>query len=78
VAQTLEVDLENRILEFDSIAALEAATLAAERRKAGRPVDVRDTLVAGIAIARRATLATRNVRHFGDLGVPVVDPWDSA
>ncbi len=76
LAQTLEVDLENRILEFDSVAAVEAATLAAERRKAGRPVDVRDTLIAGIAIARRGTLATRNVRHFGDLGVPVVDPWD--
>jgi predicted nucleic acid-binding protein len=31
--------------------------------------------IAGIALARRATLATRNVRHFQDLNVPVVDPW---
>ena len=28
-----------------------------------------------IAIARRATLVTRNNRHFGDLPVPVVNPW---
>lgn len=71
----LEEDLENRILDFDSAAATEAASLAAARQKAGRPVDMRDTQIAGIALARRATLATRNVRHFQDLNVPVVDPW---
>lgn len=68
-------DLEGRVLDFDSVAATEAAALAAERQKAGRPVDVRDTLIAGIALARRATLATRNVRHFQGLKVPVVDPY---
>jgi len=36
---------------------------------------MRDTFIAGIARARRATLATRNVRHFDDLSVPVVNPW---
>jgi hypothetical protein len=29
---------------------------------------------AGIALAHRATLATRNVRHFQNLTVPVVNP----
>jgi predicted nucleic acid-binding protein len=38
-------------------------------------VDVRDTLIAGIAIARNATLATRNLKHFEDLPTPVVSPW---
>ncbi len=71
----LKEDLENRVLDFDGAAAAEAASLAAERQKAGRPVDMRDTQIAGIALARRGTLATRNVRHFGDLKVPVVDPW---
>jgi predicted nucleic acid-binding protein len=71
----LEDDLENRVLDFDSAAAAAAAALAATRQKAGRPVDVRDTQIAGIALARRATLATRNVRHFRDLKVPVVNPW---
>lgn len=36
---------------------------------------MRDTQIAGIAVARRGTLAARNVRHFTDLDVPVVDPW---
>lgn len=74
-AELLEQDLENRVLDFDSAAATEAATLAATRQRAGRPVDMRDTQIAGIALARRATLATRNVRHFADLQIPVVDPW---
>ena len=74
-AQLLEEDLENRVLDFDSAAATAAASLAGERQKAGRPVDMRDTQIAGIALARRATLATRNVRHFADLKIPVVDPW---
>ena len=71
-------DLEGRVLDFDTAAADAAAALAASRQRAGRPVDVRDTLIAGIVIARRATLATRNVKHFADLSVSVVNPWDGA
>ena len=74
-ARLLKEDLEDRVLDFDSAAAVEAASLAAERQKAGRPVDMRDTQIAGIALARRATLATRNVRDFWDLKIPIVDPW---
>jgi hypothetical protein len=74
-ARLLKEDLENRVLDFDGAAATEAASVAAERQKAGRPVDIRDTQIAGIALARRATLATRNVRHFVDLKVTIVDPW---
>ena len=74
-SRLLKEDLENRVLDFDGDAATEAALLAAERQKTGRPVDMRDTQIAGIALARHATLATRNVRHFQDLKVPVVDPW---
>lgn len=75
-AQLMEEDLQNRVLEFDSAAAVEAATLAAARQRCGRPVDMRDTQIAGIALARRARLATRNVRHFADLTIPVIDPWN--
>ena len=74
-ARVLDEDLENRVLDFDAVAAVSAAALAAGRHRAGRPVELRDTQIAGIAVARHATLATRNVRHFADLDVPVVDPW---
>ena len=73
--QLLAEDLENRVLDFDAAAAIEAAALAATRQKAGHPVDMRGTQIAGIALARRASIATRNVRHFEDLKVSVVNPW---
>lgn len=71
----LTEDFEGRILPFDHDAAREAATRAAARRAAGTPVDFRDIEIAGIVSARRATLATRNVRHFDGLGIAVVNPW---
>jgi len=74
--QFLRDDLENRVLLFDTNAATQAAHLAAERKARGRPVDMRDTFIAGIALAQRATLVTRNTRHFDDLSVPVVNPWE--
>lgn len=73
----LQEDLENRILDFDGAAAGEAATLAAAGQKAGRSVDFRDTQIAGIALSRHASIATRNVRHFQGLKISVVDPWKS-
>jgi predicted nucleic acid-binding protein len=71
----LAEDLDGRILSFDSAAAAEAATLAASRQRAGINLDIRDTQIAGIAQARRASIATRNLRHFEGLTVPVVSPW---
>ncbi|MEO5338726.1 MAG: type II toxin-antitoxin system VapC family toxin [Magnetospirillum sp. WYHS-4] len=73
--RALEEDFEGRILPFDRAAAWEAAALAAERRRRGRTVEIRDTQIAGIVIARRGVLATGNTRHFQDLPVKVVDPW---
>jgi predicted nucleic acid-binding protein len=73
--QLLVEDLEERVLDFDRSAAEAAAALAAGRQLDGRPVDMRDTQIAGIVIARRAKLATRNVKHFADLTADVVNPW---
>ena len=71
----LRDDLSGRVAAFDSVAAEEAAKLAARRQRRGRPVDLRDTQIAGIALARRADLATRNVQHFDGLNVNLVNPW---
>lgn len=73
--QLIEEDLRGRMLSFDAAAAGEAAALAARRRQSGLNVDIRDTEIAGIALARRATIATGNLRHFQDLSVPVINPW---
>lgn len=67
--------LGGRVLPFDRTAAETAAVIAARQRQVGRPVEMRDVQIAGIAVARKATLATRNTRHFENLGIVLVDPW---
>jgi predicted nucleic acid-binding protein len=74
-ARALDEDFDGRILTFELSAARAAAAIAARRRQGGRPIEIRDAQIAGITAARRATLATRNTRHFADLGIALVDPW---
>jgi toxin FitB len=71
----LEKVVKGRILSFDTAAAQESALLFAARKRQGRIVELRDTQIAGIIRARKATLATRNIRDFADAGIPLVDPW---
>jgi predicted nucleic acid-binding protein len=67
--------LAQRIANFDDEAARLAANLTALRRKQGRVGELRDTMIAGIVLARRASLATRNFSHFSDISATVVNPW---
>lgn len=64
-----------RVLTFDVAAAGRASDLMAARKRKGRPGDLRDTMIAGIALAQHATLATRNTVHFQDTSIPLVNPW---
>ena len=76
-AALIREDLDGRVAPVDGAAAEAAAMLAGKRAASGRVVDFRDTLIAGIALSRRADLATRNIRQFTDLETRVVDPWDT-
>lgn len=76
--ELIQVDLAHRIAVLDVRAAHLSTQLAAERKTRGRPVDMRNTFIAGIALAQAATLATRNTRHFDDLSTPVINPWESS
>jgi predicted nucleic acid-binding protein len=73
--ESLVDKMGHRIAPFDNDAAIEAANLMASRQIKGRPVELRDTMIAGIVLARHATLATRNLVHFEDLSIPLVNPW---
>jgi predicted nucleic acid-binding protein len=74
----LRADFRDRILPFDSAAALEYASIGAERWAAGRPISQFDCQIAAIARAHGATMATRNVSDFEGCGVDVIDPWQHA
>ena len=74
-AQLLAEELQGRVQSFDQPAAIAGGRIAAECQLAGRTLEIRDVQIAGITAVRRATLATRNTRHFADLGIDVVNPW---
>jgi len=69
--------VQGRIVNFDEAAARMAADMSALQKETGRPVDSRDTMIAGIVLASHATLATRNVKHFEDIAPSVVNPWEA-
>ena len=69
--------MQQRIASYDQTAARRSAELAAERRRRGRPGELRDTMIAGIVLASHATLATRNVKHFEEIASSLVNPWEA-
>lgn len=73
--QLLEQDFGRRVLQFDGIAATHTASLLALKRKQGRTIELRDAMIAGIAQHHGCLLATRNVRHFEDCSVALINPW---
>lgn len=52
------------------------ARIVADRSAAGRPVGAMDALIAAIATVAGASLATRDVADFGDLGLTLINPWE--
>ena len=66
----------DRILALDRPAAESAARLRAQARRMGRPLDLGDALIAGIAQSNVLTIATRNVRDFDFVDVTVISPWE--
>jgi toxin FitB len=75
----LENDLiarfEPRILSVDLAIANVWGSIVARSNKSGRKLTVMDGFLAGTAELHGMTLVTRNVRHFENLGIQLIDPW---
>ena len=67
--------LKGRILPFDSSAARFYAEIVAACRSSGRRTSQSDGQIAAIARSCGMAVATRNVRHFKDMGIDVYNPW---
>ncbi len=75
VSERIIGNIDGRVLAFDNAAARATASIVSEPRRVGRPGELRDSMIAGIALVTGASLATRNTRHFTDLPIPLIDPW---
>ncbi len=64
---------EGRILPLGHVEAECAAEL---REQAGR-VPLGDALIAGTAMAHGLTVATRNVKDFSRMDIPITNPWET-
>jgi len=66
-----------RILAFDARAADLYGEIVTSRRRAGRPIEVLDAMIAAIARSHAAPLTTRNLADFDGCHLILIDPWVS-
>lgn len=64
-----------QVLPFDASAARQYGPIVDHRDRSGSPIDGFDAQIVAICGARDAALATRNVQHFADTGITLIDPW---
>lgn len=73
--EMFDKDFAGRILPFDGEAAIHYAERVVASEQSGRMVQMADAQIAAICLCHGAILATRNVKDFASLGLPLVDPW---
>lgn len=62
-----------RILPLDEAAAIKAAEWHVLD-----PKPINDAYIAATAFVRRLTLVSRNTKDFSEMGVPVINPWETS
>ena len=73
IARLEQDEFLDRILPLDRNAAHEFGRIVARRHRMGRPMV--DALIAAIAMSCRATLATRDISDFDEIGLALVNPF---
>ncbi len=68
-------DFDQRVLPVGTPEAVWAATLRARAHREGRVLELADALIAGTAVTKDLSIATRNVVDFDSLGITVINPW---
>ena len=63
------------VMPWDTAAADHFARLRASLERGGTPIGVMDTMVAGHALALKATLVTNNLKHFQQVAALRLENW---
>ena len=77
-ASELETRLDERVMGGYDVLAIDAVVFREWARLMHRrsATLIRDAMIAAVAVTQRLTVATRNVRDFETLGVPVCNAFD--
>ncbi|MHA2249278.1 MAG: type II toxin-antitoxin system VapC family toxin [Candidatus Kariarchaeaceae archaeon] len=68
--------LENlTILNFDNKAAERSAHILNSLKKLGKPIGLKDSLIAGVVMENKAIILTRNIKHFERVSGLFVESW---
>lgn len=73
-----EVVRRIQCVPLDANTGLRWAELLARLRARGRPMPVKDSLIAATALARGLVVVTRNKKDFEPAGVEILDPFEGA
>ena len=74
-ARLFEKVFRDRVLVFDSLAAVAFAEAYRSRRTAGLAVKSLDLTIAAITLAHEATIVTLDVPGFTGCGIAIINPW---
>jgi toxin FitB len=67
--------IEERVINFDTPAATEAARVHVIRGIQKAKHEAPDSLIGGLALRYGARLATRNIKDFSGIGLTLINPW---
>lgn len=77
--QWLDADLNGwfggNVLQITKAISERWGRLAAQMQQRGMPLGNIDGLLAATALEHDLTVATRNTRHFENLGIAILNPW---
>jgi predicted nucleic acid-binding protein len=71
-------DFAGRLLSFEARAVARYPEIVLARRQAGKPIEKFDALIAAIALAAGASIATRDTSGFTGCGLTVIDSWTAS
>lgn len=76
LGRLVHAQFKDRIIRWPQSANLLAGYIRARREMTGSTMSVQDAMIAAICLSHNATLATRNIRDFAGLELPLVNPFE--
>lgn len=76
MATELFDEFGDEVEPYDFRAARVYGRVVAARRR-GRPIGYADAQIAAICLVHDCPVATRNVEDFTDLGLAIINPWET-